>query len=148
MPRARTQEQREQRDALIIRLFLMGNSSRDIARHPQIDVSFVQVAKIIRNYMSQSAEHIKLLSDEALHMHVARQELLLRAMMPKALDPQNPQQIKAWEGCRRLLEQQARLYGLDEMAGMVPEPPEVGVDDEDESQMPVTKLEEYRRRHR
>lgn len=137
------------RDALIIRMFLSGASSREIARHPQVDVSFVQVAKIIRNYMSESAEHIKLLSDEALQMYVARTELLLRAAMPKALDQNNPQQLKAWEGCRRLLEQQARLYGLDEMGGAVPQPPtEQGLDDDDNEMETVTKLEEYRRRHR
>jgi hypothetical protein len=46
------------------------------------------------------------------HGWVLRTELLLSRLMPRALDPGDPHQLKAWEGCRRLLEQQARFFGL------------------------------------
>jgi hypothetical protein len=69
-------------------------------------------------------------------------EALLRAAMPKALDPNDPEQLLAWEACRRLLEQQARFYGL--LEGRRVEDDDFLVPDS----ASVLSLDDYRRRFR
>ncbi len=140
MPRASAAD-RALRDARILRLFLSGWPLRDIAQHPKIRLSKRGVEIAIRRHLAEDGPHRQVLSDAARQVHIARTELLLSRLMPRALDPADPQQIKAWEGCRRLLEQQARFFGLLGLRGTGDDP---GV----EGPAPVLSLNDYRGRFR
>lgn len=149
MPRASSKEQRDRRNALILRLFLTGNSARQIATHPDIRLSHVAVSKIIRAELDESVKHVQLLSKEALTMHVQRMELLIRAVMPKALNAEYPQQMKAAETARRLLADQARFYGIDTVEAVPQNPGQpIDPDEKDDNAPSVTALDEYRKKHR
>ncbi|CAM3577720.1 hypothetical protein MYCO108962_25950 [Mycobacterium colombiense] len=141
MPRV-SAEQRALRDARILRLFLSGWTVTDIAKHRQVQLSRKAVDQAIRRQLAQGGPDRQLLSEAARHVHIARTELLLSRLMPRALDPADPQQIKAWEGCRRLLEQQARFFGLLGAGGFEDD----GVPGEQAA--PVLSLDEYRGRFR
>jgi hypothetical protein len=98
-------------DARILRLFLSGWTITDIAKHRQVQLSRKAVDQAIRRQLAQDSGR-EVLTESARQVYVLRTELLLSRLMPRALDPDDPQQLKAWENCRRLLEQQARFYGL------------------------------------
>jgi hypothetical protein len=143
MPRV-SAEDRRLRDARILRLFLSGWSLREIGRHRQVQLSPRAVDQAIRRQLAADDDHRQMLSAEARQVYVLRTELLLSRLMPRALDPDDPQQLKAWENCRRLMEQQARFYGLLGIRG---------VDDGDvpmpgTGEAPVLSLSDYRERFR
>lgn len=72
-----------------------------------------------------------------------RLETLIRAVWPKVMDGD----LKAVEVARRVLEQQARLYRLEEQRmGAIPPMAEQFVDDEDPDEL--DELARYRLRHR
>jgi hypothetical protein len=103
---------RTRRDAIILRLFLSGWTIRDIGRHPKVQLSNRGVEIALQRQLDADTPHHRVLSDEARQVYVARIELLLSRLMPRALDQGDPHQIRAWESVRRLLEQEARLTGL------------------------------------
>ena len=144
MPRV-SAEQRALRDARILRLFLSGWTVTDIAKHRQVQLSRRAVDQAIRRQLAADGPHRQMLSEESRNVYMLRTELLLSRLMPRALDPADPQQLKAWEGCRRLLEQQGRFYGLLGVRG-------AAGDDADavpgEQAAPVLSLSEYRGRFR
>jgi hypothetical protein len=116
MPRVDAAD-RALRDAYVLRLFLSGWSLREIGRHPKVQLSKRGVELAIRRQLDLDSPHRRVLAEEARNVYVLRTELLLRAAMPKALDPTHPQQLKAWEFCRRLLEQQATIASHTQRAG-------------------------------
>lgn len=142
MPRV-SKEERPLRDARILRLFLSGWSLREIGRHPQIQLSKHAVDLAIRRQLAADGSRRQMLSDDARQIYVLRTELLLSRLMPRALDAADPQQLKAWESCRRLLEQQARFYGLLGIRGADDDPGLPGSEP-----APVLSLDEYRGRFR
>jgi hypothetical protein len=152
MPAKQTKPERERRDALILRMFIQGHSSRAIAQIPEVGLTHQRVLAIIKRELDDTAEHVKLLSKEALSMHLQRQEMLLAKFMPKALKGEGD--VKSAEYCRRLLSDQARFWGLTSVEGdqQFPHQPGLPIDDGEErkaaGESAVTKLDAYRRRHR
>jgi hypothetical protein len=134
-------DDRKLRDARILRLFLTGWTMTDIAKHPKVQLSRKAVDQAIRRQLALDGPDRRVLSDAARSVYVARSEMLLSKLMPKAVDPFHPEQIRAFEACRRLLEQQARFYGLLGVRG---------ADDEDGLPAPasVLSLDDYRGRYR
>jgi hypothetical protein len=146
MPRV-DRADRALRDARILRLFLSGWTMTDIAKHSQIKLSRRGVEIAIQRQLAADGSERQVLSDEARQVYTARIELLLSRLMPRALDPADPQQIKAWESCRRMIEQEARMMGVDR--------PHNGHDLEEPEEKPepgkrqgTMSLDEYRRRFR
>jgi hypothetical protein len=98
---------RARRDARVVRLFLAGLSYRDIGavvglRSPQ------SVGNIVQRELADSAARRGLLTDEAFAVWQERSERLLRAHWGRALDGNH----RSAELCRKLLGQQAQVYGL------------------------------------
>ncbi|OBG20576.1 hypothetical protein [Mycobacterium sp. 852002-51057_SCH5723018] len=140
MPRVDAAD-RKLRDARILRLFLTGATITDIAKHPKIQLSRKAVDQAIRRQLTLDGPDRQVLSEEARKVYVLRTELLLSRLMPRALDSGDPQQLKAWENCRRLLEQQARFYGLLGIRGAEDDPGMPG-----DQAAPVLSLDAYRGR--
>lgn len=118
--------EREERNARALALFVGGATYRQIAL--TIGLRSTSAAHtIVQNALAQSAQRRALLSDEALSIHQERQERLLLAHWQRALgsnDPANPKEPdhRSAEICRRILAQQARLYGLDADPAPLPAP--------------------------
>ena len=99
--------ERARRDARVVKLFLAGASYRDICavvglRSPQ------SVGNIVARELSGSAQRRDLLTDEAFAVWQERSERLFRAHWGRALDGN----YRSAELCRKLLGQQAQVYGL------------------------------------
>lgn len=99
--------ERERRDAQVVGLFLGGASYRSIAgavglRSPQ------SVGNIVQRVLGCSSKRRELLTDEAFAVWQERSERLLRAHWGRALDGNH----RSAELCRKLLGQQAQVYGL------------------------------------
>jgi hypothetical protein len=140
MPRLAAAE-RHTRDGLVLRMFLAGMSYRDIARNPRVRLSAQGVHNVVTRMMAQGARRRGLLSDEAFSVHVERTETLLAANWHKAVSGD----LRAGELCRRILDQQARLYGLNTGAGERLAPEELD-DDSDIGEDGLDDLERYRLR--
>lgn len=133
--------EREERNAKALALFVGGATYRQIAL--TINLRSTSAAHtIVQNALAESAQRRALLSDEALSIHQERQERLLLAHWQRALgsnDPANPREPdhRSAEICRRILAQQARLYGLDADPTPLPAPTQTltGSADDDEEQM-------------
>jgi hypothetical protein len=136
-----TKEERENRDALILQLFLSGWSEREIGRQQRINLSGSRVHRIIHAELEKAGERFGLISEKALIVYSERLEMLIRAIWGRAYGDKDP---KAIEVARRLLEQQSRLYQIsDENRGM-PLPP-MG---DNEFSDDVADLQAWRNRHR
>lgn len=124
-------------------LFIAGNSERDIGRI--VKLTGVRVHQIIKAELKNAARHHDLLNDQALAIYITRLETLLKAVWPQVAK----QDLKAIEVARRLLEQQARLYDLEEdrMPGLPPMSEQELIDDESGAD-PRDELLKYRMRHR
>ena len=148
MPRGRgqslTPEQRELRNAEILRLFIAGHSQSEISR--MLDTTPETVSVNLKESLKTTAEHREILNSQALSVYVTRLESLLQAAWAKV----DAGDLKAIEVARRLLEQQAKLYGLHDPTSRVPIPPmsdnelATGIDDVE----PEDELEAYRSRHK
>jgi hypothetical protein len=109
---------RERRDAQVVHLFLGGASYRSIAaavglRSPQ------SVGNIVQRELATSAGRRGLLTDEAFAVWQERSERLFRAHWGPALEGNH----RSAELCRKLLGQQAQVYGLAQqvsLAGATP----------------------------
>lgn len=123
---AETKEERDQRNYLIFARFVAGQSEREIGR--SVGITGQRVHQIIQAELKNGARHQKLLTDEARAVYTSRLESLLKAVWPKVLQ----QDLKAVAAASRLLEQQAKLYGLGGIpAGAVPPMPNADMIGED-----------------
>lgn len=143
-PKRLTREQRNARNALIMKFFLAGVSEREIGEHHSVGLDQSMVHRIIKQSIQDAADHRELLSDQALAIYVDRLEALLRAAWPKALTGD----AKGIEVARRLMEMYGRLYGLEDEARGQLMPP-IGAESELEGVIePGDELAQYRSRHR
>lgn len=131
---------RERRNTLIMQFFFAGWSEREIARHHSVGVTPGRVHQIIAEEMKKLAGRHDLLSDQALPMYIERLETLLKATWPKAVTGD----LKAVEVARRLLEQQARLWNLEEEGKLPAVPPMTDQELEDDDA--ADQLAKYRAR--
>lgn len=136
-----TKEDREKRNHKIMAMFIAGNSERAIGA--AVGITGQRVHQIIKAEMKNAARHRELLTDEALGVYQERIESLLQAVWPLV----QVGEVKAIAEARQLLQQQARLYGLEGTLGMpsMPAMPGMNVDDEPEQ---LDELAEYRLRNR
>lgn len=129
--------EREERNARALALFVGGATYRQIAL--TIGLRSTSAAHtLVQKALAESAQRRLLLSDEALSIHQERQERLLLAHWNRALGgPDREPDHRSAEICRRILAQQARLYGLDADPTPLPAPtqPLPGNGDDDEEQM-------------
>ena len=112
--------EREERNAKALALFVGGATYRQIAL--TIGLRSTSAAHtIVQNALAASAQRRALLSDEALAIHQERQERLLVAHWGRATRTEDPDHRSA-EICRRILGQQAKLYGLEVDPAPLPAP--------------------------
>lgn len=123
-------EYRAARDALILRLFLAGNSYRAIGRHPRVNLSPKGVGNVVNRQLAEGTT--TQLSRHGAALYVERLEMMLRVAWPKALAGD----MKAVALCLRVLKQEAKLYGIDDGAPDEPELDEFG----------LNALEQFRQR--
>lgn len=139
MPRVSTAE-RERRDALILQLFLAGQSFRSIGRHERVQLSCRGVELAVKRQLAASAQRRAVLTDEAVAVHIERLESLFGVAYGDALRGN----MRASEQCRRLLDSIGRLHGLVSGAERPPaEPP--GDDDSDDGDDGEDELQRWRR---
>jgi hypothetical protein len=124
-------------------LFIAGNSEKEIAR--AVGLTGVRVNQIIRRELKNAARHHQLLTDQALAIYTTRLETLIQRTWPGVLK----QDYKAIELARRLLDQQARLYDLEEerLPGLPPMTDQELIEDTHGID-PRDELAKYRLRHR
>jgi hypothetical protein len=102
-----TTDEREERDQRILQLFLAGATYRQIAA--AVDLSSTQsVHEIVRRELSEAGRRRSVLLEEAKSIYQERSEALFKAHWGAALRGDH----KSAEICRRLLDQQARLFGI------------------------------------
>ena len=138
---AETKEEREQRNLLILMKFLAGHSEREIGR--SVGITGARVHQIIKAELKEGARHQQLLTDQALSVYSARLEFLLRSVWPKVIQ----QDLKAVEVARRLMEQQAKLYNIDDERVTLPPMAEQELLS-DETPVQIDELTRFRMRHR
>ena len=146
-PKPLTRDQRDDRNALIFQMFISGWSMSEIQRHPRVrgehPITVSMVHNVVKKSLEKLANRHSLLSDKAMAVYVERTEALIKATWPQAMRGD----LKAIETCRRLLEQQGRLYDLEEEGKVASIPPisdqELMEGDEDGDE-----LAKYRKRHR
>lgn len=129
--------EREERDEQILRLFVAGATYRQIAA--AVGVSLTSVDRIVKKELAASAQRRTILTDEALSMYQERLERLFQAHWGSALKGEH----RSAEICRRLLDQQARLYGLYLDQNSLPSPTStttVGDADHDEREDELATL--------
>lgn len=126
--------ERIEREQRALALFIGGATYLQIAK--QLELRTASAAhKIVQKALADAAQRRALLSDEALAIHQERQERLLLAHWARGTRAENPDHRSA-EICRRILAQQARLYGLEaELSPNLPAPtptaPPAGEGDEE-----------------
>ena len=129
------------RNARIMALFIAGHSEREIGR--AVNLTGQRVHQIIKAELKNEARHQKLVTDQALSLYMSRLDMLLKAVWPKVAQ----QDLKAIETARRLLEQQARLYDIEEeRVGALPPANEL-IDGDEGGVDPRDDLAKYRARH-
>jgi len=109
---------RERRNAQVLQLFLGGASHRTIARAVGLR-SHRSVGNIVQAALGSTTDRRELLTDEAFAVWQERSERLLRAHWGPALEGNH----RSAELCRKLLGQQAQVYGLTQevsLAGTTP----------------------------
>lgn len=141
-PPAETKEERDRRNLRIFQLFVAGHSEREIGRI--VGLTGQRVHQIIKTELANASQHRELLTSEALAMYTTRLETLLTAVWPKVLK----QDLKAVDVARRLMEQQARLYGLLEERPKPTQPDQELLDEENLDVAPIDDLTRYRLQHR
>lgn len=109
--------EREERDANALKLFVAGATYRQIGAAIGLK-STHSIHVIITKALAASAQRRALLTDEAFAIHQERTERLFQAHWGPALKGDH----RSAEICRRLLGQEARLYGLEEINQPLPAP--------------------------
>jgi hypothetical protein len=93
------------------------------------------VHDIVQKELASAAQRRGLLTDEAFAIYQERTERLFQAHWTKALDGDH----KSAEVCRKILAQQARMYGIDEpIPGLTNN---MGVVDSDDETDPLNEQE-------
>ena len=126
--------ERAERDQKILQLFLAGATYRAIGAAVGLR-STHSVHHVVQRELSSAARRRAMLTDEALAVYQERVEALFRAHWGPALRGDH----RSAEICRRLLGQQARLYGLDDLVdGSLPNPTvgTSGIADDDDKDLP------------
>lgn len=138
-----SREEIDTRNFRIFTLFVAGNSEREIGR--AVGLSGGRVNTIIREELKKAGRHRRLLTDEALAVYQSRLETLIRMVWPKVA----AQDLKAIEVARRVLEQQARLYDLEEerIGAIAPLAEQELADDDRANPVETDELARYRARH-
>lgn len=139
-----TPEQRELRNAQILQLFIAGKTEMEIAQAVDTDRSLVN--RFVKDALKETAQHRELLNTQALSVYVTRLETLIQAAWEKV----EQGDLKAIEVARRLLEQQAKLYGLAGSAPTRISSPVPPLSDQqlEEPDEPEDELSAYRQRHK
>ena len=134
--------ERAERNAEILRLFLAGHNYREIGLLKAVSTS--QVELIVKRELADNARRRNLLTDEALAMWQERYERLFRAHWDQALAGDH----RSAEICRKMLGQQARLYGLEDLNSPSPLPPPTSPlppdENDDEDEGPADELARIR----
>lgn len=136
-----TQEQRDRRNTLVMQFFFAGWSEREIARHHSVQLTPGHVHWVINKELKKLAGRHQLLSDKAMPMYIERLESLFKVAYSKALQGD----LKAVEVARRIAEQQARLWNLEEDGRMQAPPPAVN---DQELEEPENELAAFRAKRR
>lgn len=118
--------EREERDRRVLGMFIAGGSEREIGR--AVGLSGPRIHQILHRQLERTASDLELRSREALTVHIARMEQLLKACWPAALKGD----LKAIEQARKVLLAQAKLFGLEHRRDPVPIAEELEEDDEDD----------------
>jgi hypothetical protein len=126
--------QRRERDAVILRQFLAGESYRTIGRDSRVNLSAQGVADVVNKELAEGAERRGLLREHAATIHAQRLEMLLSSVWESALAGD----CRAIELARRIIEQQVKFYRLKERLNTVRP---ASVDEE-----PADELARYRAR--
>lgn len=139
-----TPDQRELRNAQILQMFIAGKSEMEIAKAVDTDRSLVN--RLLKEALKDTAQHRELLNNQALSVYVTRLETLIQAAWQKV----EQGDLKAIEVARRLLEQQAKLYGLAGSAPTRASNPIPPLSDQqlEDPEEPEDELAAYRQRHR
>lgn len=117
-------KERMERNDKVLEMFVRGATYRQIAAQGFSGCATPGAAhKIVEKGLREAAQRRALLSDEAFGIHQERQERLLAAHFGRALgragvDPDH----RSAELVRRILAQQARLYGLEADPAPLPAP--------------------------
>jgi len=104
--------ERAKRNQQILQLFVAGTTYQQIAKAVGLR-SPGTVHDIVQKELAGEAKRREVLTDEAFALYQERTERLFRAHWGKALDGDH----KSAEVCRKILAQQARMYGIDEPVG-------------------------------
>lgn len=126
--------ERAKRDDQILQLFVAGATYQQIARAVNLR-SAGTVHGIVAKQLSDAAQRREFLTDEAFSMFQERTERLFRAHWGRALDGDH----KSAEVCRKILAQQARMYGIDEPVKGLSN--NMGVVDNDDETNPLNEQE-------
>jgi len=134
-------EERAERDSRILQMFVAGATYRQIGAAVGLK-STRSIHEIIKRELANAAQRRALLNDEALAVYMERTEALFKAHWMPALKGDH----RSAEICRRILGQQSRLYGLDDLAseGGGPGLRVTGIDDEDEDTDELARLRAQR----
>lgn len=107
--------QRDQRNEKALQMFVAGASYKQIAASIGLK-STLQVDNIIKKELSAAAQRRDLLTQEAFAVLQERMETLFLAHWVPATRDRDP---RSAEICRRILSDQARMYGLEDRAAAV-----------------------------
>lgn len=103
---------RNRKAAASLQMALAGSNWTEIATamgYPTPRAARVAVEKALEKELRASDDSI----EKMRKMAGQRLERLLRAIWPKAIDPNSPEQLAAVEKARALVDRHARLFGLD-----------------------------------
>lgn len=118
-------------------MFMAGFTTFHIRR--KVGLTARRIEQIIERELRESAQRRLMLTDEALSVHIERTERLFLAHWSPALKGNH----RSAEICRRILEGNARLFGLADSfstnlpapTGDLPDSPEPEPDDEPEDEL-------------
>lgn len=103
---------RHRKAAAALQMSLAGSNWTEIAQamgYPTPRTARVAVEKALERELRASDDSV----EKMRKMAGQRLERLIRAVWPKAIDPNHPDQLAAVEKARALVDRHAKLYGLD-----------------------------------
>jgi hypothetical protein len=134
--------ERERRDEKVLRLFLTGLTYREIGAAVGLR-SVSGVHRVVQRELAAGARRRGVLTEDAFDVWQERTEALFQVHWERALDGD----YRSAELCRKLLAQQARVYGLGADGGSsLPAPTQTVGPGEDEPQDELSKLRAARGR--
>ena len=121
-----TAEERADRDVKVFQLFVAGRTFREIAAFVGLK-SVASVDAIIKKELKSAAARRGLLCDEAFAVWQERTEKLFSMYWSAAMKGD----VRAAEICRRIIQQQSGLYGIDQTPAARP----VAVERDDDEEL-------------